>query len=214
MRIIAIGDVHGCSKALAALIAAINPTKDDILVPLGDFIDYGPDSRGVLDQLIALQERCRLVPLFGNHEEMLLLATQEKDTLEAWLSCGGRATLRSYASLDAIPDSHIKFMLGCRLFYETDRHIFVHANYVPNLPMEQQSAYMRWEFLEPEPPGPHCSGKTVIVGHTPQRSGEILDVVHLACIDTNCIGGKWLTAIDVNSGQVWHANKYGRLRGK
>jgi hypothetical protein len=65
-RIIAIGDVHGCSAALAALVRAIDPTPLDTLVFLGDYIDRGPDSRGVVGQVIALAERCTVVPLLGN----------------------------------------------------------------------------------------------------------------------------------------------------
>jgi serine/threonine protein phosphatase 1 len=71
-RIIAIGDVHGFSAALAALVRAINPAPLDTLVFLGDYIDRGPDSRGVLGQVIALAERCIVLPLLGNDEEMLL----------------------------------------------------------------------------------------------------------------------------------------------
>jgi serine/threonine protein phosphatase 1 len=61
-RIIAIGDVHGCSKALATLLEAIQPTESDTLVFLGDYIDRGPDSRGVLEQVITLSGRCTVVP--------------------------------------------------------------------------------------------------------------------------------------------------------
>ena len=64
-RTIAIGDVHGCSAALAALVRAIALTTLDTLVFLGDYIDRGPDSRGVLGQVIALAERCTVVPLLG-----------------------------------------------------------------------------------------------------------------------------------------------------
>ena len=69
-----------------------------------------------------------------------------------------------------------------------------------------------WESLKVRQPGPHCSGKTAIVGHTSQKSGEILDLGHLKCIDTRCYGEGWLTAMDVESGQVWQADKNGRLR--
>ena len=55
-------------------------------------------------------------------------------------------------------------------------------------------------------------GKTAIVGHTPQGTGEILDLGYLICIDTYCVGGGWLTALDVESGRVWQANREGRLR--
>ena len=65
-RTIAIGDIHGCSRALAALIEAVQPGSQDEIVPLGDYIDNGPDSRGVIDQLIALAGRCRLIPLRGS----------------------------------------------------------------------------------------------------------------------------------------------------
>ena len=68
-RIIAFGDVHGCPAALAALVRAILPTALDTLVFLGDYIDRGPDSRGVLGQVMGLAKRCVVVPLRGNHEE-------------------------------------------------------------------------------------------------------------------------------------------------
>ena len=67
-RIIAIGDVHGCSAALGALLEAIQPTQQDTLVFLGDYIDRGPDSRGVLEQVIALAERCTVV--WGFHSAL------------------------------------------------------------------------------------------------------------------------------------------------
>ena len=66
-RTIAIGDIHGCSIALAILITAIDPKPDDTIIPLGDFVDRGIDSKGVLDQLIALANRCNLIPILGNH---------------------------------------------------------------------------------------------------------------------------------------------------
>jgi len=71
-RMIAIGDIHGCSKALGKLLDAIAPAPQDTIVVLGDFIDRGPDTCGVLEKLIALNERCVLIPLIGNHEEMFL----------------------------------------------------------------------------------------------------------------------------------------------
>src|SRR5262249_57774024 len=80
-RTIAIGDIHGCSAALAALVRAIEPTESDTLVFLGDYIDRGPDSRGVVEQVIALGERCTVVPLLGNHEEVMLAALEGQSEL-------------------------------------------------------------------------------------------------------------------------------------
>ncbi|MEO9595099.1 metallophosphoesterase family protein, partial [Rhodopirellula bahusiensis] len=66
-----IGDIHGCAKALRSMIQELAPTADDELIFLGDYIDRGPDSRDVVEQLITLQSTCKVVPLRGNHEWML-----------------------------------------------------------------------------------------------------------------------------------------------
>jgi serine/threonine protein phosphatase 1 len=214
-RTIAIGDIHGCSLALDALLRAVVPCSQDVIVTLGDYINRGSDSRGVLDQLIALIERCRLFPLLGNHEQKLLEARAGIHPT-TWLGMGGTATLDSYGpgrDLSLIPDEHFEFLESCLECHETDEHIFVHANYYPSLPMDEQPVLMlRWESLGDTIPEPHESGKTVIAGHTPQQSGEILDLGFLKCIDTNCWGGGWLTALEVSTGEVWQANREGRLR--
>jgi serine/threonine protein phosphatase 1 len=221
-RTIAIGDIHGCSVALAALIEAVAPGLDDTLVALGDYIDRGPDSRGVLDRLIALARRCRLVPLLGNHEEVLLDALRDLSTLRRWLVLGGAGTLRSYgwapggprrALADWIPKHHREFLAGCRPYYETATHLFVHAGFLPELPLDQQPGQaLRWRVTDARTAVPHCSGKVAVVGHTPQLSGEILDLGFLICIDTNCARGGWLTALDTGTGQVWQADNAGRRR--
>ena len=84
-RTIAIGDIHGCSTALAKLIELIDLQADDVLVPLGDFVDRGIDRKGVIDQLISLGDRCRLVPILGNHEEMMLGAREGWSDLRFWI---------------------------------------------------------------------------------------------------------------------------------
>jgi serine/threonine protein phosphatase 1 len=205
-RTIAVGDIHGCAADLAALLEAVRPGLDDTLVTLGDFIDRGPDSKGVLDQLIALGGRCRLVPLLGNHEELLLAARSDAWSLEFWLACGGRATLTSYgqdAGLEAIPTAHWAFLEGCQKVHETSTHIFVHAKEGFRLPQEPGDGRPLW---------PRFSGKVGVVGHTAQRTGEIRDEGFLKHIDTGCHGGGWLTALEVTTGQLWQADQRGRLR--
>jgi serine/threonine protein phosphatase 1 len=223
-RIIAIGDVHGCSKALASLIDAIQPTEADTLVFLGDFIDRGPDSRGVLEQVIALAERCTVVPLLGNHEEMLIAAVEGgQSEVRFWLKFGGAATLLSYgwrggpevrpADLRGlIPRTHVEFVKGCRNYFTTVQHVFVHAYYDPDRPLQEQKwDGLRWATLPPVPK-PHCSGKVAIVGHSPQATGDILDLGCLKCIDTGCYSGGWLTALEIGTGKVWQANLAGEMR--
>jgi len=221
-RTIAIGDIHGCSAALAALIDAIAPGAEDTIVALGDYIDRGPDSRGVLEGLIALSARCRLVPILGDHEEMLLDALRDNASLRKWLSCGGADTLRSYGwtpgshrrrLADWIPEAHRRFLNSCVPYHETVTHLFIHAGFVPDLPMDQQPALaLRWRVTDARTASPHYSGKPAIVGHTRQLSGEVLDLAFLACIDTNCVRGGWLTALDANTGRIWQADSAGRLR--
>ena len=216
MRTIAIGDTHGCSVALARLIEAISPQPDDAIVALGDYIDRGPDSRGVLEQYIALADRCRLTPLMGNHEEMLLATMQGRANVRLWLACGGMATMKSYesaAGFDKFPPKHIEFIENCKLFHVAGDFFFVHANYAPQTPLEEQDTeILLWRSLREFTPGPHCSGRSAVVGHTLQPDGRIRDLGHLKCIDTGCYNGGWLTALDVESGRVWQANQLGELR--
>jgi serine/threonine protein phosphatase 1 len=223
-RTIAIGDVHGCAAALASLVAVIDPSPLDTLVFLGDYIDRGPDSRGVLDQVIALRTRCTVVPLLGNHEEMLLGALQGQSELNYWLRFGGMEAVASYGHTGGpglrpgglwglVPAEHRRFLEGCRDYLETVGHFFVHAYYEPRQPLaEQRWGALRWVSL-PSQPERHCSGKVAVVGHTTQPSGEILDLGFLKCIDTGCYLGRWLTALEVHTGQVWQADQDGRLRG-
>jgi len=217
-RTIAIGDIHGCDVAFAALLDAVRPASDDRVVVLGDFVDRGPNSKGVMDRLLRMQEECRLVVLRGNHEQMLLAAAEGVDpqALSAWLQSGGVATLDSYGQGVGprdLPAAHLKLMREALDFYEIDDHIFVHANYEANAPIDQQLDYhIRWESLRDRIPPRHVSGKTIVVGHTPQIEGEILDRGYLKCIDTGCCRGGWLTALETGSGHIWQTNQEGQLR--
>ncbi len=215
-RTIAVGDIHGCSRALDTLLEAIGPQQDDLFIPLGDYVDRGPDSRGVLDRLLELEASCTVRPIFGNHEEMMLGVLNDEGPPDFWLRYGGVETLDSYGfsgSLNVVPEAHRDFLSRCIDFAETDSHIFLHANYDPDVPLAELSReLLRWTGLGELMPGPHASGKPVVVGHTPDRSGEIMDVGYLKCIDTFCYGGQWLTAIDLQSRQLWQASETGELR--
>lgn len=219
MRTLAIGDIHGASSALDALLAVVRPTPADTLVFLGDYVDRGPDSRGVLDRLLALRDQCRVVCLRGNHELMMLRARTGRDDRRMWLSVGGAECLLSYGTTPGVPGTladvpaeHWAFLEGeCVDWYETTSHIFVHANLSPDLsPAEEFEDKLFWEFLV-KPVG-HVSGKVVVCGHTSQRSGAVLDLGDTVCIDTFAYGGGWLTALDVGSYRFTQADRTGRLR--
>lgn len=212
-RLIAIGDIHGCSVALDALIEAVDPSEDDVLVTLGDYVDRGPDTPGVLDQLLALRRRCRLVPLLGNHDQVMMAAVFGHVEPNVWREMDGQITIDAYGSIRDIPPEHMDFLASCELCVETPTHIFMHACYDPELILEKQTIEtLLWTSLRDGIPAPHLSGKRAIVGHTSQKSGRILDVGHIVCIDTFCCGGKWLTALDVHSGQVWQTSQTGVVK--
>lgn len=222
MRKIAIGDIHGCDKALEVLLEAIDPRPDDTIITLGDCVDRGGNTKGVIDRLIDLKEKCTLIPLLGNHELMLMRAFGGNDDLGYWLKFGGVQALTSYGCVghidhhrlkNIIPRDHMSFITGCIEFYEDDDNIFVHANYDPKIPMQEQREEISfWTNLDTCTPDPHRSGKTVWVGHSPQISGDVLDLGYLVCLDTNGCQTGWITAVDVNTRQIWQANEYKELR--
>ena len=215
-RLIAIGDIHGCADALAALLSAVRPAPADCLVTLGDYVDRGPDSRRAIDQLLDLRRQCNLIPLLGNHDQMLLrLAEGDGSLLDDWLSQGGTATLASFGCprAEEVPEKYLAFLRQCQAMHVTPRHFFLHGNYLADVPLDQQPEWVvYWESLRTREPGPHFSGKTAIVGHTSQRSGEVLDLGYLKCIDTCCYRGLWLTALAPETGQMWQANQHGEIR--
>lgn len=214
MRRFAIGDIHGCSKALRTLIEVIDPQPTDELVFLGDYVDRGPDARDVVDQIIELRERCRVVTLRGNHEIMLMSVALGGLSDVVWLTNGGSATVASYGGcLTRIPRRHLDFFQDLLPYYETEDTIFVHAGYRPERDMhEQDDATIYWNHLPSPLPAQHQSGKQVFVGHTPQPSGRIFDAGHLVCIDTYCFGGGLLTACQVDTREIIQTDRHGHQK--
>jgi serine/threonine protein phosphatase 1 len=215
-RTLAIGDIHGCATALQRLLEAIAPVADDRIIVLGDMIDRGPDSRDVLEQLLQLKRHCQVDCLLGNHEEMMLSVVVDRRSPLEWCNFGGAATLESYGfigDISVIPAEHLELLRSAAEYVETETHFFQHANYEPHLPLKDQSAQMRrWIRLDQHLPSPHMSGKQAIVGHTPDKSGEVFQLAHLICLDTFCYGGGWLTAMDANTGELWQTNERGEYR--
>ena len=218
-----IADIHAHLVPLAAILAAINPQRDDTLITLGDYIDRGPDTRGVLDALIRVREKTRLIPLMGNHEEMMLLtwenATEKgrPEIVANWLLNGGTEALESYdsssaeAGFEAIPQAHWDFLRSCGNYHQTETHIFVHAGVNPYLPMEQQDATtLRWQRFDDPPP--HISGRIVVCGHTPQRSGFPRNIGHAVCLDTGIHVGRYLTCLKLPENLILQADPKGQIR--
>ena len=218
MKTLAIGDIHGFSGALETLLGMLN-LNEDRLVFLGDYIDRGPDSRGVLERLIALSQNPNHIFLRGNHDDWMLRARTEKDWLLSWLGAGvgGKETMRSYGAasfkqgmLALVPDSHWEFLERTRLWFEDDFHIYVHASLGWQAPQDTDKQTLLWKSVYDIPP--QQNGKRVIVGHTPQSLGVPLDRGHAVGIDTFCSGMLWLSAFDVESNEVFQAIEEGVTR--
>lgn len=218
-RHLAIGDIHGCHKALVTLLDFASPTRDDTIVTLGDYVDRGPDTAAVIQHLIDLDKTHNLVPLRGNHELMLLDSREKNSWFRAWLGYGGEETLNSYSltvddasSINRLPEAHLDFLENRLLpYYESESHFFVHANADENKALaDQGDASLYWrKYIDPKR---HCSDKIMVCGHSAQRSGLPAHNDHSICIDTWAHGEGWLTCLDVDSGTVWQANESGDKR--
>lgn len=217
MRTLAFGDIHGCNTALAHLLKEVQPTAEDQIVFVGDYIDRGPKSRQVVESLLELSKFCSPVFIRGNHEVMILDARDDVLKADTWQSYGGLETLFSYGAnyrpdwVPAIPAKHWDFFERTVKFFETETHIFVHACLDPELDLADQPDWLLfWEFFERVKP--HKSGKQIVCGHTPQRSGKIKNVGFALCIDTVPASGGWLTCLEVNAMKYWQANEKGEKR--
>jgi len=218
-RTLAIGDIHGHLNALQTLVDFVSPRSDDTLITVGDYVDRGPDSAGVIEWLIQKFDAGQLVPLRGNHDIMMLDALEREDWVDGWKSVGGDKTIQSYRERgidpekNGLPERHRRFIESdCRKIYVTDNHFFVHANAQYDMPFDDQpDSQVYWEkWFEPPP---HVSGKTMVCGHTAQKNGWPLTVGHAVCIDTWVYGKTgWLTCLNVDSGEVWQARESGETR--
>jgi serine/threonine protein phosphatase 1 len=211
-RTFAIGDIHGCRIALETLCDSLNLQSADRVILLGDLVDRGPDSRGVIDYLLELDHTCDVVRIMGNHEEMMLNAFVSPDNFSRWMMVGGREAIESYGNqLENVPLEHCQFLEGSCDYFETATEIFVHANLEPGVALEKQTKkWLRWQHLT----GweyPHESGKRVICGHTQQREG--LPYAHdgWVCLDTGAYRGHPLTCLEVGPDIVHRADDEGTL---
>ena len=209
-RLLAIGDIHGCNRKLKQLLDRIKVDPHaDILVFIGDYIDRGPEVRGVIDTLRDLKEACRnVICLRGNHEDMFLNYYLEGRDEELFLYNSGMSTLYSYGISIAearkgtgFPESHLRFLTSLPLSYETDEYFFVHAGLRPGLPRSAQSPddllWIRREFIDSE----YDFGKTVVFGHTSLY--EPLIEKNKIGIDTGTVYGGCLTCIELPSRKIY-----------
>jgi serine/threonine protein phosphatase 1 len=191
---IIIGDIHGCASSLNALLAKLEHHRDRIYVFLGDYIDRGPDSYGVIQRLIEFSSEAECIFLRGNHEQMAVDAFLEgdDDNWRHWLSNGGTSTMDSYTRAGtsiAEAEGHLDFMLTTDFFYDTPEFICVHGGINPYMTVAENLAQVDpfdflWERRHIQTVKPDWE-KTVIFGHTPLVGVKMEH--NLIGLDTGCV---------------------------
>lgn len=213
MRLVAVGDIHGQLQKLESLMAKVNPAQADRFVFLGDYIDRGPDSRGVVDFLIRFTgDFPQTIFLRGNHEQMALdVLAHELDEKargqwfpsmdrDLWLVNGGREMLASYCvtKIEEIHKTHKDFLEETQIWYRQGGFLFVHAGAYEDRPLEIQTEIILWERFCP--PG---RKEIHVVGHTPCDENEPHFEEGRYNLDTGAAYGGKLTACDVLTRRVW-----------
>jgi serine/threonine protein phosphatase 1 len=214
-KIFAVGDIHGCSGKLAALLSALPfDTHSDLLVFLGDYINRGTGSGEVIDTLLDLSRRVEnVVFLMGNHEHAVMeyAETGDPDSLRLLRPLGIEETLKSYGDkqirqlrdLSFLPESHRSFLEGLLPFFRAGGYLFTHAGIIPGEDIETCSPdrllSVRTTFLE----YPGVFEETVVFGHTPFLTPFVArDRIG---IDTGAVYGNVLTAVELPANRFYHA---------
>ncbi len=216
-RIYAIGDVHGRLDLLEQMISEIRvdmkerPVAGALTVTLGDYIDRGPHSRGVIDRLVRNPFPTPYVPLKGNHEALFEDFLGQPATADQWRHLGGLETLHSYGvpvsmamrgkgyeqTADqlraAVPEAHFRFIASLKVSASFRRYFLCHAGVRPGIPLERQSVddllWIRDEFLT----SGEDFGKRIVHGHTPNEWPEVLP--NRINIDTGAFATGRLTCV-------------------
>ncbi|MBR2822563.1 MAG: serine/threonine protein phosphatase [Clostridia bacterium] len=221
MRSIIIGDIHGCSQALNALLQKLNPDPArDRLIFLGDLFDRGPDSFGVFETVRQLSAAYgdRFVLLRGNHEDYLLSASLTLSQRLVWQRVGRGATVRSFKSHGASMEDAIPWLdPRCQLFYKGEGFQCVHAGLRVDPPEDNDRDTLLHDHevtLENRYAGPltvtghiaipfptHFAGDGETTRELPLGEWLPLPETGVICIDTGCGKGGWLTGMTVEAGR-------------
>jgi serine/threonine protein phosphatase 1 len=172
----AIGDIHGrldlLDKAQGAIAAHAGEAQHQVIC-LGDYVDRGPDSKGVVETLMELAAGSSWICLKGNHEDMMIEALRGRGGLRHWLFNGGGETLDSYGGEGAVPAAHLSWLEALPLYYRDAQRLFVHAGVAPGVALEDQDPeaflWIRDAFLAAPARALPCH---VVHGHTPQWRGK------------------------------------------
>ncbi|MEY4669651.1 MAG: hypothetical protein RL518_2350 [Pseudomonadota bacterium] len=222
-RVFAFGDIHGCNDELKTLLHSLRSqhqtTKADQFIFIGDFIDRGPDSKGVIDTLLGWKaEYPKTVFLKGNHEDMLLgFLGMGGSSGDVYLMNGGNEFFKSYGIeptgplsevAKSLPPEHLRFLTSLETGVSIGEFLFVHAGIHPGRELNDQKTHdlmwIRGEFIPVE----HKMGKTVVFGHTP-FADVMLHMPFKIGIDTGLVYGNLLSCVELVEGTVFQVERGG-----
>ncbi len=223
-RLYAIGDIHGCLDEVTCLLQHLEKseglTADDIVLFIGDYIDRGADSKGVIDLLIAFRTKYpKTIFLKGNHEDMLLSYLGQPGQMgDVWLANGGGETIASYGlAKDAfpadlatvMPRSHHQFFQSLERYAVSEKHVFVHAGLDPlralHTQVDDDLFWIRDVFIQ----NIHYFDRLVFFGHTPFED-IVYNKPYKVGIDTGCVFGNKLSCVEVIGEKTFQVPKNGR----
>jgi serine/threonine protein phosphatase 1 len=226
MNIFAIGDIHGCLSQLTTLHKKILThdkfdVKKDLLIYLGDYIDRGNNTKGVIDQILKLKNnKIKTINLMGNHDEFMIdFLFNKKNDIKNWLNFGVDQTFRSYdieivefikdgfeddvidklrnELLEKMNATHINFFKNLEVTHSTEKYLFVHAGIDPQKKLSEQTKkdYL-WsrssDFFHKD----FKAEKKIIHGHTPEK--DVINHPYRINIDTGCYFSGKLTCVCLN----------------
>jgi serine/threonine protein phosphatase 1 len=207
-RIFAIGDIHGCYKTFKKLLLdKIKINKSDTIYCVGDYIDRGEDSKGVIDFILDLRsQEYKIHTLRGNHEQMLLDSISDEFETDTWLRNGGSDTLRSFGiqSLHELQATYLFFFKETKYYFKIKDYIIVHAglNFNRENILADKSAMLWARYFDPMQPA--LKDQVLIHGHTPKpldyilnQKGNCLDIDG-GCVYTKIKNLGKLVAYDLN----------------
>lgn len=219
-RQFAISDIHGCLKTFRKLVLeVIILSKEDTLFLLGDYINKGTDSRGVLDFIFELQNSgYKLKCLRGNHEQYLIDGLNYSWERIAFLNRGGRETLQSFGveNINEIPEKYLSFIQSLPFFFETENHLLIHAGLNFDLDDPYKDEFSMLNIRKMEVDMKKTGNKNIIHGHVPNSYKDIENALsfhdnHIS-IDGGCVYShihalNHLIALEINSGLLYlHKN--------
>lgn len=221
-RLLVMGDIHGRYDKLRKVLSLSGyDPQSDRLIFLGDYVDRGPDSCLVVQEVKQLVA-AGAVALYGNHEDMMLRALKDrhsgqlvKDEVEQWYANGGEITLASYRSQAKLLDEHLELFAELPLWHEEQGFLFVHAGIRPGKSINgqrmQDLIWIREEYILG-----YNGPQDIVAGHTPTQYlkryglfGDIDDASmpvireHKFFLDTGVAWGGPLTLMELHSREIW-----------